>query len=336
MLRFENLSGDLSIDWMGRAAPEVVAFELTGANTLHVITLGALHGLDRVLGSRPASAPGISTEVSEAMAAGATRVLHGQISRPGDRLRIDATLYNARAQRVERTVAVDGPAAGGILPLADSLVKQLGGGVRPFDTRSEIALLEYAQALETADTAKTAEGLARALAADPNFGAAYLGQARLAIGQRNTAEAERVLALAHGRGDAIAELDRARLAAVAAGLHNDASEVASTLATLARLTPADPALYRQLAQADLNRRNYSEAVASYQKAAVLQSEDPILWNQLAYAQVYAGDLEGALQSLKRYAALRPAEANPLDSMGDAYYAFGRFAEAEKSYKEANA
>ena len=143
VLRFENLSSDLSLDWMGRAAPEVVAFQLTGANGLHVITLGALHGLDRVLGPRPASAPGISTEVSEAMAAGATRVLYGQISRPGDRLRIDATLYDARAQRVERTAMVDGPASDGILPLADALVKQLGGAVRPFDTRSEVALREY-------------------------------------------------------------------------------------------------------------------------------------------------------------------------------------------------
>jgi tetratricopeptide (TPR) repeat protein/TolB-like protein len=336
VLRFENLSGDISLDWMGRAAPEVVAFQLTGGNSVHVITLGTLHGFDRMLGARPASAPGISTELSEAMATGATRVLYGQISRPGDRLHIDATLYDARTQHVERTEIADGPAAGGILPLADSLVRKLGRGVRPFDTRSEIALREYALALEAADAAKTAEALAGALAADPNFGAAYLGQARLAIGQRNTAEAERILALARSRGDAVAELDRARLAAVAAGLHNSASEVVSALETLSRLTPADPALYRELAQANLNRRQFSAAVAGYQKAAALQPDEPILRNQLAYAQVYAGDLEGALQSLKRYAALRPSEANPLDSMGDVYYAFGRFAEAEKSYKDAQA
>lgn len=336
MLRFENLSGDNALDWMGRAAPEVVAFELTGANTVHVITLGSLHELDRVLGPRPASAPGISTEVSEALAAGATRVLYGQISRPRDLLRIDASLYDARTLRVERTFTVDGPAAGGMLPLADSLAKQLGGGVRPFDTRSEIALREYAQALEAADAAKTAEALDRALVADPNFGAAYLAQARLAIGQRNATEAERILALARSRGDAIPELDRARLAAVAAGLHGDPGEVATALEPLARLTPADPALFRQLAQADLNRRQFSAAVASYQKAAVLQPDDPILWNQVAYAQLYAGDLAGALQSLTRYAKLRPADANPLDSMGDAYYAFNRFAEAEKNYKDAYA
>ena len=119
-------------------------------------------------------------------------------------------------------------------------------------------------------------------------------------------------------------------------MHNNNSEVAAALEALARFTPADPALYRQLAQVNLNRRQYSAAVASYQKAAALQPDDPILWNQLAYAQVYAGDMEGALQSLKRYATLRPADANPLDSMGDAYYAFGRFAEAEKNYKDAHA
>src|SRR6185312_15942553 len=100
-------------------APEVMAFELTGVNALHVITLGALRGLDRVLGPRPSTAPGISTELSEAMAAGATRVLYGQISRPGDRLRIDGTLYDSGTQRVERTIVAEGPAAGGIFPLTD-------------------------------------------------------------------------------------------------------------------------------------------------------------------------------------------------------------------------
>jgi tetratricopeptide (TPR) repeat protein len=336
VLRFENLSGDTSLDWMGRAAPEVVAFELTGAKALHVVTLGALHGLDRVLGPRPSGAPGISTEVSEAMAAGATRVLYGQISLTRERLHIDGTLYDTGTQRVERRIEADGPAAGGILLLADSLVKQLGGGVRPFDTRSEIALREYVQAIEGTDAPTINGKLASALAADPNFGAPYLSQARLAIGQRNTAEAERILTVARGRGDAVAELDRVRLAAVAASIHNNPSEVVSALEGLARLTPSDPALYRELAQADLNRRQYSAGVASYQKAAALQPDDALLWNQLAYSQIYAGDLAGALQSLARYAKLRPADANPLDSTGDAYYAFGRFAEAEKNYKDAEA
>src|ERR1019366_4094911 len=39
-------------------------------------------------------------------------------------------------------------------------------------------------------------------------------------------------------------------------------------------------------------------------------------NQLGYAAASAGSLDTALDALRRYQALRPAEANPLDSQGD--------------------
>jgi tetratricopeptide (TPR) repeat protein len=103
-----------------------------------------------------------------------------------------------------------------------------------------------------------------------------------------------------------------------------------------RLAPDEVRWPYYLAGLYKSRGETDKAEASFKRALTLQPDDLILWNQMAYAQVYAGDLDGALQSLKRYAALRPAEANPLDSMGDVYYAFGRFAEAEKSYKDAQA
>ena len=50
ILRFENLSGDTSLNWMGRALSEIVASEVYPAGKMRVILAPTLHGLDRVLG----------------------------------------------------------------------------------------------------------------------------------------------------------------------------------------------------------------------------------------------------------------------------------------------
>jgi tetratricopeptide (TPR) repeat protein len=160
--------------------------------------------------------------------------------------------------------------------------------------------------------------------------------AQLSASQRNAPEAERIVALAGSRGNAFPEIDRARLQVVAAGLRGDARESARALETLNRLAPGDPALVRQLAATYQNAHQYAEAIRAYQQLATLQPDDPLVLNSLGYAQLYAGDLAGSVETFKRYAQLRTADPNALDSLGDASYAFGRFAEAEKYYKEAGA
>ena len=52
---------------------------------------------------------------------------------------------------------------------------------------------------------------------------------------------------------------------------------------------------------------------------------------MGYAAGQAGDLDAAMSALRRYAALRPNEPNPLDSMGDVNLSAGRFADAENFY-----
>jgi hypothetical protein len=53
ILRFENLTGDESLDWMGRAASEVISAELTGSTATSIISSGTLHATDRILRATP-------------------------------------------------------------------------------------------------------------------------------------------------------------------------------------------------------------------------------------------------------------------------------------------
>ncbi len=332
VLRFENLTGDASFDWMGRGASEVISAELTGSTAMSTVSSGTLHATDRLLGARPLTAPGISAERTAALLSGATRILYGRISRSGGNLRLDAVLVDTARQKIDRTLTAKAPESGSIISLADSLAKQMQTGVRPFDTQNPEALRHYCAGLETLDGAAAVQSYSRAVAADPNFGEPYVAWAQVAAVQRQKAETERILALAAARGAAIPELARARLAAIAAGLSGDPVAEARSLDTLARLTPSDHALLRQLAKAHLDARNYNAAAETLKKALAIDPTDAALLNQLGYVEMYAGNLAGATSALNDYARLRPDDPNALDSLGDVHFYLGQFAQAEKYYQ----
>ena len=78
ILRFENLTGDASLSWQGRALSEIISTQLQGAPNLQILPSARLHQMDRSMGLRPISAPGISSESAQALAAGATQLGYGQ------------------------------------------------------------------------------------------------------------------------------------------------------------------------------------------------------------------------------------------------------------------
>jgi len=67
VLRFENLTGDASLDWMGRALSTVLAYSISGDRRIYAIPLSALRSFNGLLGPRPAEAPGISAERTQAL-----------------------------------------------------------------------------------------------------------------------------------------------------------------------------------------------------------------------------------------------------------------------------
>lgn len=333
ILRFENLTDDDSLNWMGRAVSEVMAAELAGSRTLSVIPFSTLHAANRALGSRPLMAPGISTEETAASLGGATQIIYGRISRESGKLRLDAGLYETQRQKTGRTLMASGAPSQGVIALADSLAKQLATAVRPFETQNPQALREYCAGLESPDGSSASQAFGRAVRTDPNFGLAYVALAQLAVAQNNPGEAERVLAMASARGAAISELERARLDAIGARLHGDFAAGVRALDTIGRLNPADLGLFRQLALGNLTARQYAGAIENLRKAIALEPQDAALLNQLGYAEMYAGNLPEATKALNDYARLKPDDPNALDSIGEANFYLGQFAAAEKFFRQ---
>ncbi|MCX6630957.1 MAG: hypothetical protein NTW28_25360, partial [Candidatus Solibacter sp.] len=333
VLRLENLSGDPSLDWAGRALSEIVVGGLSGDGQLRVIPSANIHALDRVLGVLPISAPGISAESSQAMAAGATLLAYGDFTVRNGRLEARLTIEDARTIKATKVISVSSP-AGDVLGAGAALARQISSRAVPYGTRKPQALEAYVRALESGDVTVMEVGLAVAIAADADFVPPYRLLAQIKAQRQDRTGAVATLDQALARGNAIAEPERARLELESAELTGNPDARQNALSKLVRLDSRDSGAWRALADSLMNRHQYPQAQQAYRKASELEPEDILLLNSMGYAAGQAGDLDGAVIALRRYAALRPNEANPLDSMGDVHLVAGRLADAENFYLEA--
>jgi tetratricopeptide (TPR) repeat protein len=334
ILRLENLSGDPALDWVGRALGEVIGAELSGSRNPRVLSSANIHAVDRLLGARAISAPGISAESSQAMAAGATLLAYGDYTVRRGKLEVQVTIEDARGIKATKLIATSAP-AGDVLGVATALARQISTSTVPYGTRNPAALESYMKALEAGDATVREVGLGVAIAADPDFVAPYrlLAEAKAQRQDRAGAIAALDQALAHG--SALPELERVRLELESAEFSGNIDARQTALSKLVKLDSGDAGAWSALAVSLMNRHEYRQAQQAFQKASDLEPRDVTVLNTMGYAAAEAGDLDAAMSALRRYAALRPNEPNPIDSMGDANLIVGRFGDAENFYLQSS-
>lgn len=332
VLRFENLSADTSLDWIGRAATEIIAAELA-AGTTAVLPAAALHASPFAQG-RPISAPGESEERTAAIAEGATRLVIGNYSRVGGRLVLEITERDPISQKNLQSFTLTSTDASAIYPLADAAARRLTPAIQPFGSKNNDAIKSYAVALEAPDYQQATGAYARAVQADPDFAAAWFAWLGTASGHGDRPEIQNVLAGARQHSAGFSNLDRARLQLASAQVTGDRAAILAAVNELGRLRPDDPDSLRTVADQNFAQRQFPPAVAAYRRLSVLQPANASVWNQLGYSLLYSGDESGAMAALQKYQQLVPNDPNPLDSQGDVAFAFGHFAAAEKLYQQA--
>jgi len=247
---------------------------------------------------------------------------------------IRATLIDPRKTTTVASFALDGPLAAGPLPLVNQLAKRLSGGAHVFSTGDAGAFRDYGIALSTPDRASALRGFESAVASDPNFTAASLASARLLLDSGDRDGARRILAAAVSTHPD--PTDQARLEYVAGTAAGDTAARLKALETLARLTPADPQVPRELAELQVLQRKFQDALRNYETITRLDPEDAQAWNQLGYGYALAQNLAGARRALERYRQLLPPEeVNPLDSLGEVSFYLGDFTGAERYFLQAH-
>ncbi len=329
ILRFENLGADPSSDWIGRALSQIVTRDLAGVRGIYAIPFETLHSREATLGARPVAAPGISAERTLALAAGANRLAYGDFFEHGGRLEVTLMIEDPATQKMVRAISAS---ADNPLEAGDQLARAISRQAEPYPTRKPAVLQAYIGGLESSDAASKTSLLEQAIKADPGFGPPYFLLAGLKAQERDRIGAVALLKQAEARH--MPELDRARNAYLAATLDGDAVSAEQALDRWSKADPDDPEVWTTLASQDFGQRRYAEAVRANQKALAIEPDNVNALNQLGYSAAYTGHLDIAVSALERYRALRPADANALDSMGDVNLLVGRLREAETFYLQA--
>jgi tetratricopeptide (TPR) repeat protein len=331
VVRFENLSGETSLDWTARAASETLSVSLAGALKGPVLSSWALTRLAQNLGLRPSSVPGISAERQEALLAGANRIISGYIEKQGGKVRISATEEDLSTGKSLRTVSAVAPLSPmGVVDALNQVAREFSPNPGLPPTSNGSALRLYAIALES-PVPVSRSGLEEATGLDPNFGAAWVALVNLDLAQADRAAAGDVMNRA--RRQKIDALSLARLNLESAELDNHQPARVEALRKISSLSPGDIVILRTLAEAEMTTGQFQAAAADWRKIAVALPDDASTWNSLGYTLSYAGDYNGAMAALREYARMRPKDANAWDSTGDLNYSFRKFKEAADSYMQ---
>jgi tetratricopeptide (TPR) repeat protein len=319
---------------VGRALSEILAHDLEGSPERYVIQFGTLRSFDALQGRPPEPVPGISAQRTNALLAGANRVVYGDFSVVDGMLRANATEEDTLTRHMTAVAGVRVPFAAGIIALGDALARQLGEA-HAFSTRNTQALREYVTGLESTDPAASLAQFRRAAAADPDFGLAYLGWFESAATQNNRGDAQQALEQARPFLTRFSPVDRARLQLGAAAFAGDFQARLKALRELERLDPADASGHRALAEALMSVRDDAAALVEFRRALSIRPDDILALNDMGYAAAYSGDLPTAIRVLRAYEQLRPNDPNPLDSLGDVHFVLGHYREAELFYLAAH-
>lgn len=326
-VRFENLTGDPSLEWLGRAASEVLSASLAGVLEGPVISTSSVNRIEALRGNRPSMVPGISAQRPALILSGARRMVSGYFERSGNGVRFHVTDEDISTAKTVRTFSASGPAS---VETMMSLARKFSSGAHAYLTGNNQALELYTEALESPPAAAE-EKIRAAIAADPEFGPAWTVAARVALAGNKRDEALKIIEDAQGHK--LDALSVATLKLEKAALQGDEPGRVAALKEIIDIDPGDTSLLRQLAESKTATGEFAESAAIWQKLGVTLHDDVDVWNQTGYTRAWSGDYTGAVKAMAEYARIRPKDANPSDSTGDINFMYRKYPEAVASYME---
>jgi tetratricopeptide (TPR) repeat protein len=328
VLRFENLSGDPALDWVGRAVSEDLSRRLDGAMDGPFLASTAIARVNTAFGGRPAAAPGISVERTAAAGAGATRAIAGYLLKSGGGMRLVSAIEDLGAHRILRVTSATGK---GVLEVIGAIAGELAARPHTGLTANEAALHSYSTALET-PLEQQGPLLEKAIAADPKLGLAWTSLIRVNARQ---SRADGIATADRAIEQKLAPIDTAAIELEKAQLMGDRQARLQALRAYVAFNPADILLFRNLAEQESVAGDFARSAGDWRKVLLVQPGDIAALNQAGYNYAWAGNYAEAVKAINEYAQLAPRDANPLDSLGDIDYWFKRFPEAAAKYQAAH-
>ena len=344
VLNFESHGGgdDEEIQWLSRGLPNMLLTDLAQTPGLDVVSSQRVHEILKDIGQENVESIDKSLVADIARRAGAGAVVVGSIFKLGDEIRIDVQVEDVATGRVLSAESVRGR---DIFPLVDELTGRIRNsldlGDEPADrpiaevtTASLEAFQLYTGGAEASDNFRLVDArrlLEQAVEIDPSFAMAYfeLAEATRTLGQASLSNEYLEKALEHL--ERLPDRQLLLLQAVyALRVEGDADRATGILETLVSLHPDEEQAHDQLTRTYRDQGKFEQALAAAERAVKALPRSGLLRNDYGYRLVTMGRYAEAIEQFQEYARLNPNEANPHDSLAEAYLISG---EPEKALEE---
>jgi eukaryotic-like serine/threonine-protein kinase len=353
VMTFENQTGDKSYDYLGKAIPNLLITSLEQSRDLSVVTWERMRDLLKQMGRDEAGTIDADLGFELCRREGVGTIVLGSYVKAGEMFATDVKVLDVATKRLLKSAGSKGDGLRSILDRQiGELSREISNGVGLSDREfpaSEVRIadrttssmeaydffLKGREAFEKFYYDEALKSLSRAVELDPEFAVAYLFLARahgaLNDPRNQNLAFERAMVLS----DRATEKERLYIQAAYAGVvEKDMDKRLRILRRLAEAYPKEKDAHYELATFFLNKGQFKEAVAEYDKALVLDPNYGYALNMIAYTYAELGDYGRAIANFERYAALFPGEANPLDSMAETYFRMGDLDRAAAAYGKA--
>ncbi|HJS73737.1 MAG TPA: hypothetical protein VJ921_05580, partial [Vicinamibacteria bacterium] len=282
-----------------------------------------------------------------ARSAGASAVVAGSIFKQGDEYRIDVQVEDVEEARI---LAARSARGADVFRLVDDLTHwvrdSVGAGppkapapippLREMTTTSLEAFRLYSEGLEARRHLRVAdarEKLTQAVALDPGFALAYLELQEIAVWQQDDVTYQTMRAKAIEHQDRLPPQKRMMLEAIQVW-KKDPARAEQILRDVIERSPDEEDAYLHLSH--LRRSNYQieESLEILERGVVAAPQSGQLRLQYGYGLLWQGRYPEAIHQFEVYSRINPKEANPWDSMGEAYLIAGIPERALEKYARA--
>ncbi|HEY7818378.1 MAG TPA: tetratricopeptide repeat protein, partial [Vicinamibacteria bacterium] len=279
--------------------------------------------------------------------AGATALVAGSIFKQGTEYRVDVRLEDVKEARV---LAARSARGDDVFRLVDELTRWVRDSVsvgppkaltpipplREMTTTSLEAFRLYSEGLEARRHVRIADArkhFTDAVALDPGFALAYLELQEVALWQQDEAGYQTLRAKTLEHQNRLPPQKRMMLEAVEIW-KEDPARAEQILREVIERSPDEEDAYLQLAH--LHRSNYQieQSLAVLERGVVAAPQSGHLRLQYGYGLLWQGRYPEAIHQFEVYSRINPEEANPWDSMGEAYLIAGIPERALEKYARA--
>ena len=353
VISFENQTGDASFDYLQKAIPDLLITSLERRGELYVATWERMQDLLGQLGEKDVKVIDRRRGFELCRLEGIETIVLGSYIKAGETFATDVKVLDVGTKRLLRSAGAKGEGVSSIInSQIDELTREICRGIPTVsndDAAAEAPIADvttssmeaynyYLEGRENDRKLYYREALhafEKAVEIDPDFAVAYyeLAQAHTALQDREAANS--AIRNAYARRHKATQKERLLIERLyASAIERDSDKSLRLRLQMAEQYPRDKESFYDLGQYYFNLPDLDRALEAFRKALELDPNYGLIHIYLGWIYLDRRDYPKALEHLNKYVALNPGEANPLDTLAEAYFWMGRPEGSLAKYREA--